>query len=505
MRPKLWTRGGSHTAATFDTGSGSAIERKKVTVPSREQSARRIASLLSAKVERCSLEFTAAGYPEVLLNALTLGDSKVYGVPGDLVEITSESEHDGKALVCRKFRYNVFGWSAVSHGRKLEGRWDPFHKIGQSEMMFVRDGTTKFYFHSEKDVRCFKRFHKRRDKIVDKMTRAAADECVRICVTRHREMDTAVNNYTSILPSALFTDPEYYNVLLCGFCFSDALIWSQLPLNPYPAQEALEHPTYIQAMDLFSALTGIAESKFEIDHSLAPMTAFLLIRKRLIEFYSGKWLEIVGAADGGPISLNLDGYISSAVDKGYVRSDDCDTMACLTYYLIGSETRLPSGYCEAFNKVQEAVASAERERYNHQLTASLLSELAVGQENRHVDIEDIDEMSGDEFEQAVCRLFCKMGYSAYVTKQSGDQGVDVVAERGSVRIGIQAKRYGYPVGNSAVQETIAGRAFYGCTSSMVITNSTFTKSAIELARVNSVVLWDRAALQKKLMEYPITD
>lgn len=492
-------------AAILDTGSGSAIERKMITVPSREQSALRIASLLSAKVEKCSLEFTAAGYPEVLLNALTLGDFKVYGVPGDLVEITSESEHGGKDLVCRTFRYNVLGWSAVSHGRKLEGRWDPFHKIGQSEMMFVRDGTTKFYFHSEKDIRCFKRFHKRRDEIVDKMTRAAADECARICVTRHREMGTAVNNYTSILPSALFTDPDYYNVLLCGFCLSDALIWSQLPLNPYPAQEALEHPAYIQAMDLFGALAGIAESKLEIDHRLAPMTAFLLIRKRLIELYSGKWLEIAGTADGGPISLSPDGYISSAVDKGYVRSDDCDTLACLTYYLIGSETRLPSGYREAFYIVREAVASAERERYNHQLTASLLSEVSVCQENRHVDIEDIDEMSGDEFEQAVCRLFCKMGYSAYVTKQSGDQGVDVVAERGSVRIGIQAKRYGYPVGNSAVQETIAGRAFYGCTSSMVITNSTFTKSAIELARVNSVVLWDRAALQKKLMEYPITD
>lgn len=503
--PETPDAGEGHVAATLNTVTNSVIERKEITVPSREQSAHRIALLLSAKVEKCSLEFTAAGYPEVLLNALTLGDFKVYGVPGDLVEITSESEHSGKALVCRRFRYNVLGWSAVSHGRRLEGRWDPFHKIDQSEMMFVRDGMTKFCFYSEKDIRCFKRFHKRRGKTVDKMTRAAADECARICVTRHREMDTAVNNYTSILPSALFTDPDYYNVLLCGFCLSDALIWSQLPLNPYPAQEALEHPAYIQAMDLFGALTGIAESKLEIDHRLAPMTAFLLIRKRLIEYYSGKWLEIAGVADGDPISLNPDRYICSAVDKGYVRSDDYDTLACLTYYLIGSKTRLPSRYSEAFNKVQEAVASAERERYNHQLTASLLSEVAVGQENRHVDIEGIDEMNGDEFEQAVCRLFCKMGYSAYVTKQSGDQGVDVVAERGSVRIGIQAKRYGYPVGNSAVQETIAGRAFYGCTSSMVITNSTFTKSAIELARVNSVVLWDRAALQKKLMEYPITD
>ena len=202
--------GGSHMAATLDTGSGSSIERKKITVPSREQSARRIASLLSTKVEKCSLEFTAAGYPEVLLNALTLGDFKVYGVPGDLVEITSESEHGGKALVCRTFRYNVLGWSAVSHGRKLEGRWDPFHKIAQSEMMFVRDGTTKFYFHSEKDVRCFKRFHKRRGKIVDRMTRAAADECARICATRHREMDTAVKitpqfSHPRCLPTLIIT------------------------------------------------------------------------------------------------------------------------------------------------------------------------------------------------------------------------------------------------------------------------------------------------------------
>lgn len=33
---------------------------------------------------------------------------------------------------------------------------------------------------------------------------------------------------------------------------------------------------------------------------------------------------------------------------------------------------------------------------------------------------------------------------------------------------------------------------------MVITNSSFTKSAIELAKVNDVILWDRNILTDKL-------
>lgn len=52
------------------------------------------------------------------------------------------------------------------------------------------------------------------------------------------------------------------------------------------------------------------------------------------------------------------------------------------------------------------------------------------------------------------------------------------------------------IGNKAVQETFAGKAFYECHIGVVLTNQYFTKSAKELAQKNGIILWDR----KKLIE-----
>lgn len=115
-------------------------------------------------------------------------------------------------------------------------------------------------------------------------------------------------------------------------------------------------------------------------------------------------------------------------------------------------------------------------------------------------IDDVDLMNGAEFEEFVCLLFKNMGYASKVTQQSGDQGIDVVATRNGTKIGIQAKCYSNTVGNSAVQEAVAGKIFYGCDKVMVITNNYFTSSAIELANVNNVVLWNRDMLKEKIKE-----
>ena len=53
---------------------------------------------------------------------------------------------------------------------------------------------------------------------------------------------------------------------------------------------------------------------------------------------------------------------------------------------------------------------------------------------------------------------------------------------------MQCKYYSAPVGLGAVQEAVAGKAMYGCNAAMVVTNSTFTKAAEELAVQNGVVL-----------------
>ena len=107
-------------------------------------------------------------------------------------------------------------------------------------------------------------------------------------------------------------------------------------------------------------------------------------------------------------------------------------------------------------------------------------------------------MTGSEFETFIADLFSKKGYTTTVTKASGDQGIDVIAERNDTKIGIQVKCYSGTVGNSAIQEAVAGKSFYSCDKAMVITNSSFTSSAIDLAQANDVILWDREILKDNI-------
>ncbi len=114
-------------------------------------------------------------------------------------------------------------------------------------------------------------------------------------------------------------------------------------------------------------------------------------------------------------------------------------------------------------------------------------------------VEDYDLMSGQEFEQAIAEIFKNMGYQVTMTPTTGDQGIDIIAVRNGIRIGIQAKCYTGKVGNSAVQEVVAGKQYYNLNRCMVVTNSTFTSAAVALAKANNVTLWDRHVLEEKLL------
>ena len=115
-------------------------------------------------------------------------------------------------------------------------------------------------------------------------------------------------------------------------------------------------------------------------------------------------------------------------------------------------------------------------------------------------LEDLDLMSGAEFENFVSYMFNQLGYKAINTKLSGDQGIDVIATKGNTKIAIQCKCFHGSVGNHAIMEAFAGAKYYNADKCMVVTNSTFTKSARELANKNGVVLWDRQVLKEKLEE-----
>lgn len=100
-------------------------------------------------------------------------------------------------------------------------------------------------------------------------------------------------------------------------------------------------------------------------------------------------------------------------------------------------------------------------------------------------------LDGPEFEAYVALVLEDNGFkNIELTKGSGDQGADILAERGGISYAIQCKNYAGSVGNFAVQEAYAAAQFYGCERAAVICPREFTRGAKELAEGTGVELWD---------------
>ena len=108
---------------------------------------------------------------------------------------------------------------------------------------------------------------------------------------------------------------------------------------------------------------------------------------------------------------------------------------------------------------------------------------------------NFDNMEGHDFERYCASILEKNGFqNVIVTSGSGDQGIDITAEKEGIKYGIQCKCHSQDIGNRAVQEVYAGKAFYKCHVGIVLTNRYFTKSAKKLAESNGIILWDRDKL-----------
>lgn len=138
--------------------------------------------------------------------------------------------------------------------------------------------------------------------------------------------------------------------------------------------------------------------------------------------------------------------------------------------------------------------------------AEMMALSDIGKEVRRFseDYTRLNDMSGLEFENYCCRMLAFLGYKDIkITPESGDQGVDIIASKDNDRYAFQCKRYSESLGNSPIQEVFAGARFYNANKCVVITNSTFTKGAIDLANATNVDLWDGRAmsfLYKRIVE-----
>lgn len=126
----------------------------------------------------------------------------------------------------------------------------------------------------------------------------------------------------------------------------------------------------------------------------------------------------------------------------------------------------------------------------------------------NLDIQSIDVLSGVEFEELMFHVFKNMGFKVSRTNKSHDYGADLILEINRIKIVLQCKMYyGHNVGISAVQEVYSSLKYYGASLGGVVTNSYFTKSAINLSATTNVLLWDRNNLIKllKFKEYEKVD
>ena len=92
------------------------------------------------------------------------------------------------------------------------------------------------------------------------------------------------------------------------------------------------------------------------------------------------------------------------------------------------------------------------------------------------------------FERWCAQRLQDNGWQARTTKGSGDQGVDVFAEKNGTRVVLQCKLYSGAVGNKAVQEAHAAKVFESADYAAVVTNQSYTKSARALAQRTGVQL-----------------
>ena len=104
--------------------------------------------------------------------------------------------------------------------------------------------------------------------------------------------------------------------------------------------------------------------------------------------------------------------------------------------------------------------------------------------------------NGVDYENFVARVLLKNHPNIKIDKTpaTGDQGADLLLTfPDGKRTAVQCKWYSSSVGNFSVQEVVAALRYYYADGGMVVTNSTFTKKARQLAEANNIQLYENVS------------
>ncbi len=119
--------------------------------------------------------------------------------------------------------------------------------------------------------------------------------------------------------------------------------------------------------------------------------------------------------------------------------------------------------------------------------------------------ENINSLTGVEFERVCKRILENMGFTVETTKTTGDGGIDLIAYNSQPLISgkyiIQCKRYTGSVGEPVIRDLYGVITSERANKGILMTSGTFTKQAQVFAMEKPIELIDGVKLQELLKEY----
>jgi hypothetical protein len=121
---------------------------------------------------------------------------------------------------------------------------------------------------------------------------------------------------------------------------------------------------------------------------------------------------------------------------------------------------------------------------------NILNILKVSLDNR------FENFNAFDFEDFIAQLFRDNGYIVEQTQYVGDYGADLIITIDNEKTAVQVKRYSpqTKVGVKDLNQLIGSKEYYKCSKSLIITTSSFTKQASNLANETGAWLWDWSML-----------
>ena len=146
---------------------------------------------------------------------------------------------------------------------------------------------------------------------------------------------------------------------------------------------------------------------------------------------------------------------------------------------------LPAGFAEIIDNMIEAAAT---------------STPAMGSLDEYASFVSSPETYDPRMNPVDYEIFCALqlqraGWDTRTTVTTGDQGADVIAKQAGKVLVVQCKLYSSPVGNDAVQQVHAAKAFQSAQIAAVVSNQPFTRAAKQLASISGIYLLHHEELQ----------